>query len=522
MHPAATRNRPARSRAGAGLRVHHLNLLPCHSVFRGGNPLGDDSWHLLDYQRGSGEVSCFVGHIREAIRSLQDDKDALLVITGGVTRNGLHISESSSYKHAAQALGLLDDPAMLQRMALEEFARDSLENLHFGLCRFYEVVGLLPHKIRVFGFGFKRERFELHARALGIPPQAFEYVSVNEPQGLDAASRGEARALAGFHADPFGLAGDLWEKRLARSAFGHRPPYEFTCNSNARLRKLLWINRGAPPDEPCRTYAVHYRRQNGAPFKVIDARASGLLTTRLHELNYRRDCDIVEQPAREQVEDAFEQISDEQWVGSAEDHCFLRTVDLLLTTTRPPLDEDGRKTVRRTHTRLERQMLRVFRKFFVNCSRKNITLAPRFAALLPEGSRSYADIDFHVFDTRDEEEKESGDFMAEYKALSGDPSHCEALPEHCGRTCCYLAYSGTDDAIGCPVLAAFGLSGSDTYRFAAALTETRLGEVYEDVVAATGARDRLVMVECSRPEPDSPCDFEVILDEALEPATGNA
>jgi hypothetical protein len=42
--------------------------------------------------------------------------------------------------------------------------------------------------------------------------------------------------------------------------------------------------------------------------------------------------------------------------------------------------------------------------------------------------------------------KESADFMAEFRELSGDPPQRQAFQEHCGRTCCYLAYSGAYNA----------------------------------------------------------------------------
>ena len=514
---------PVRRHPNAGLRLGRLNLLPCHTLFLGGDPHQDANWRLLDYQRG-GEVACFVEHVRAAVRQTSDDPDALLVASGGPTRPELHISESSSYKHLAQRLGLLDDADMLQRIALDEAARDSLENLLFGLCKFHETVGTLPHLVRVFGFGFKRERFELHARTLGIRPEQFQYVAVNDPPGLPSAQGGEARALADFRADPWAQGGALRAKRLARSPFGYRSPYEFTCHSNARLQKLLSCNSGVSPDLRPRTFIpYHYLRRTGASWQVNDGLASGLLQTALIKMGHRRDGDDVkEQPAEEQFEDPFEQIPAVRWVGSADDYCHLRNADLLVMTTRPPLDEDGRRIVKRAHTWLERSILRVCRRFFTHCSRKNVTIAPPFARQLPAKLRDRADLYFQVFDTRDSAEKEHVAFMAEYRERRPDASSRASLHGPCGRTCCYLAYSGSENEIGCPVLVAFGQSGSDTQRFAAALADTWLGEVFEDVASTTGDRDRLVMVEFWRPAPGAPCRFDVILDAVAGPDASGA
>eukprot|EP01037_Dinobryon_pediforme_P037403 gene37403-44865_t len=60
---------------------------------------------------------------------------------------------------------------------LEEYARDSFENLLFSICRFREVVGTYPKSISVVGFDFKGKRFsEHHRKAIGFPEANFTYV----------------------------------------------------------------------------------------------------------------------------------------------------------------------------------------------------------------------------------------------------------------------------------------------------------------------------------------------------------
>lgn len=64
-----------------------------------------------------------------------------------------------------------------QGSLLQEHARDSFENLLFGLCRFYELTGHFPDDLLVIGYEFKHERFaDLHRAALKWPDQRFSFV----------------------------------------------------------------------------------------------------------------------------------------------------------------------------------------------------------------------------------------------------------------------------------------------------------------------------------------------------------
>ena len=59
------------------------------------------------------------------------------------------------FSTAAQALPTL--PPSL-RIATEEYALDSYENLLFSVARFKEVTGVWPGRITVVGYGMKRRR----------------------------------------------------------------------------------------------------------------------------------------------------------------------------------------------------------------------------------------------------------------------------------------------------------------------------------------------------------------------------
>lgn len=112
------------------------------------------------------------------------------------------------------------------KFSTEDFARDSFENLLFCLCRFRELTGRLPRKVTVFGFSFKKDRFErLHRRAIGYPAERFQYKSPEEleftVEQLEECRRGEYKnAYSLFENDLFGCHNrDLIAKRKSRDPF---------------------------------------------------------------------------------------------------------------------------------------------------------------------------------------------------------------------------------------------------------------------------------------------------------------
>lgn len=103
-------------------------------------------------------------------------------------------------------------------MSSQERARDSFENLLFGLCRFYELTGAYPQSVVVVGYGFKRARFvALHRAAVGYPADRFFYLGT--PALQEGALAGEQAAAAAFRADPYGCGEGLVAKRASRDPF---------------------------------------------------------------------------------------------------------------------------------------------------------------------------------------------------------------------------------------------------------------------------------------------------------------
>ena len=251
----------------------HLVLVAGHAVLTSTDVhdiTSPSNWALLSYQRD--QLSTFVAHIRRGVEIARDDPQALLIFSGGETREKAGPrSESQSYWTAANhahwfapttEAGSTGDLAssvppslpssmptdVSSRAVTEEYARDSFENLLFSLCRFREVTGHYPARVTVVGFSFKAERFRtLHRAALRFPEEKFRYEGIDPPMLSDAetdpaaaaaASKARAALLSAeqtasfrpFQLDPYSCHPPLSLKKRARNPFrrSHRG-YEHSC-----------------------------------------------------------------------------------------------------------------------------------------------------------------------------------------------------------------------------------------------------------------------------------------------------
>ena len=130
--------------------------------------------------------------------------------------------------------------AVRPRALLEAFARDSLENLLFALCRFREAAGRYPSRVTVVSFGFKQHRFvELHRAALRLPRSRFAFIGIDPPHVSLDVFRGElTRSAKPFEHDPYGCgagASALRAKRHGRNPFRRRAGYAASCPEIAAL-----------------------------------------------------------------------------------------------------------------------------------------------------------------------------------------------------------------------------------------------------------------------------------------------
>ena len=225
--------------------LKNLVLVAAHAVYVADNfrnPAADCNWYLQDFQKG--EPPFYIEHIRESVRLADEDRSALLVFSGGQTRaEAGPRSEGLSYWLIAQHFSWWQRTAAELRATTEEYARDSFENVLFGICRFWECTGKVPESVKVVSWAFKKRRFAMHFAALRFPAARFEFVGANDPGNLADAQEGEQKAIALFETDPYGSGPVLGQKRDERNPFNRMHPYTASCPT---LEQLL---RHRGPDQ---------------------------------------------------------------------------------------------------------------------------------------------------------------------------------------------------------------------------------------------------------------------------------
>jgi hypothetical protein len=230
----------------------HLVVVAGHAVLkRFGDPGDEANWYLLDFQRG--ETGCYVEHVRRGVELAAADPDALLMLSGGQSRAeaGPH-SEALSYHFVAESFEWFGAPRVGLRTHLEEFARDSFENLLFSLCRYKELTGSYPAAVTLVSWGFKEQRFQWHRECIRWPERRFEYSAPNNPPEIEQALRAEHSAMAKYRADPYSSGAEFRRKRDERNPFRRQHGYYSSCPELAPLLRFegpgLYGGAGLPWD----------------------------------------------------------------------------------------------------------------------------------------------------------------------------------------------------------------------------------------------------------------------------------
>jgi hypothetical protein len=248
-------------------RYSHLVIVPGHAVMKVGEishaKEEESAWYLLDYQLGQGFPEIIHSHIEEGISIASSDPKAVLIFSGGQTRQDVGpMSEAASYYYYAKYYNLLSSlsSSTPTPIHLEEYARDSYENILFSICRFHEVTSAYPDQITVVGFDFKSKRFtEIIRQAIRFSAQSFHYLGIKPNPQLfhyDQAVRGEAIVYESLAKDMYGCnTPDLRNKREARDPYLRTIPYSLSCpeldglldwcESTVYPGSLPWT---APPD----------------------------------------------------------------------------------------------------------------------------------------------------------------------------------------------------------------------------------------------------------------------------------
>jgi hypothetical protein len=224
-----------------------LIIVPCHGVFTGTDPLDPCDWVIEKWQEH--DLCHFIAHVqtgldlfigRAGIESLGTMRH--IMFSGGRTKQETEQSEALGYYKIASIILKDSEWSDKYREAiLEEYARDSFENVLFCICRFWQLYARFPTHIHIVGFPFKKRRFKfLHFPAInqlllsvsndldsiinGFIPINFEYHSVhlNSPNSEswiqdddDIAEKDTAFPL--FKLCPYGNGGPLLEKKRSRT-----------------------------------------------------------------------------------------------------------------------------------------------------------------------------------------------------------------------------------------------------------------------------------------------------------------
>ena len=217
-------------------KIEYLIVVAGHAVMKLNQmkiaDTSDAGWYLLSYQQNQGFPAIISSHIKKGVELASSNAKSMLIFSGGQTRRDVGpTSEAASYYYLASEKKWIDK--MTERVYLEEYARDSFENLLFSICRFREVQGYYPTKISVVGFDFKAQRYtDLHRMAVGFPPSNFTYFGVQSPAQFDQARAvtGEKEARRSFEKDAYGCNDPaLNDKRNKRNPFRRTVPYTMAC-----------------------------------------------------------------------------------------------------------------------------------------------------------------------------------------------------------------------------------------------------------------------------------------------------
>lgn len=250
----------------------HLIIVCGHAIHLGGWTNGEDEeeWAIEPFQRG--EATTFVNHIRAGAQALQDQKNSLLVFSGGATKKSItKFTEGGSYSVRSSGIPVLKPHSLSNasvsliqclpnrshliqdiayrlfpwlkshRTAIEPYATDSYQNLLFSICGFRHFTGHYPSHITVVSHAFKEFRFQAcHCGAIRWPLDKFTFIGIDPPDTpREVLDEGEKeRGWGPFSKDMYGVGPALEGKRMVRGWNWHRVE-EVKAGCEKEVERLL-------------------------------------------------------------------------------------------------------------------------------------------------------------------------------------------------------------------------------------------------------------------------------------------
>lgn len=189
-------------------------ILGCHAIY--GTIDGNTRWHGgFGYL---GEPRLLTSQLLEALR-LAVEEELMFIPSGGRTRpllaEVLPLSEAEgAIRFARELLGAEFDERL--KFCPEPWARDSFENLFYGMCVHRFINGNWPQEVHVVSFEFKRMRFAIAANALGVSMKFHGIGQLDELVNRNAIV-GEAGFLKAACIDPLLRGHEFEQKRRSRT-----------------------------------------------------------------------------------------------------------------------------------------------------------------------------------------------------------------------------------------------------------------------------------------------------------------
>jgi len=188
-----------------------LLILHCYGVYHRG------TFHT-EYPE---YTNIYKAQLTKAVNLLINGDYDVLIISGGYTKIEVEKSEARGMLDWVEDLGLWPAKTRKSLILLEEYARDSFENILFSVCRFYQFFNEFPASVTSCTWEFNVERFKIFAKKLRIPN--FNVVPVGKREDQEKVAQ-KWTDLA--KRDPLYIKqADSEEKYLRRNPWKRDHPY---------------------------------------------------------------------------------------------------------------------------------------------------------------------------------------------------------------------------------------------------------------------------------------------------------